>query len=92
MIFHQKFEEIHPFEDGNGRVGREILNFMLRQHKFPEIYITPGQSSQYYSALEEGNAQNYVPLLDFIMNRIIGTIQYLYSKTSFVNFVKSDVL
>jgi Fic family protein len=47
-IFHQKFEEIHPFEDGNGRVGREILNFMLRQYNFPEIYITPRQSSEYY--------------------------------------------
>ena len=91
-ILHQKFEEIHPFENGNGRVGREILNFMLRQYKFPLIYIPPHQDSQYYSALEDGNNQDYVPLLDFIMDRIIRTMQYVYSKTSFFNYIKSNGL
>jgi len=81
-FFHQKFEEIHPFADGNGRVGREILNFMLSKNEFPQIYIKEKQRSEYLTALQKGNEENYSVLLQFIANRINATMQYLYSKTS----------
>jgi len=81
-FFHQKFEEIHPFADGNGRVGREIINFMLSKNGFPQIYIKEKQRSEYLTALQKGNEENYVALLEFIASRITATMQYLYSKTS----------
>jgi Fic family protein len=89
-IFHQKFEEIHPFQEGNGRTGREILNYMLRRNGFPQIYITTKQRSEYLNALEEGNKSNYVPLIDFIITRIKATLAYLTSKTSILKIIKSD--
>ena len=80
--FHQKFEEIHPFSDGNGRVGRELLNFMLKRNGYPPIYILENKRSDYLNALQKGNKENYQVLFDLIIERISGTMQYLYSKTS----------
>jgi Fic family protein len=80
--FHQKFEEIHPFHDGNGRVGREILNYMLKHSKYPEIYITMNQRSDYLTALQEGNQENYEPLFGLILVRMSATIEYLDSNTN----------
>jgi Fic family protein len=89
-IFHQKFEEIHPFVDGNGRTGREILNFMLRRNGFPEIYIPPNERSNYLTALEEGNLSNYVPLIDFIFHRTSRTLLYYLTKSNASDDLLSD--
>ena len=80
-IFHQKFEEIHPFSDGNGRTGREILSFMLKVGGFPEIYIPPAERELYLAALKAGNNSNYVPLIDFLIHRMFRTFVYFMSKT-----------
>lgn len=88
--YHQKFEQIHPFEDGNGRVGREILNYMLTKEGFPPIYITPKQRSEYLTALQEGNTENFKDLFLFILSRIEATLNYLYSKTSLYDIVVKE--
>ena len=80
-IFHQKFEEIHPFEDGNGRTGREILNYMLRKYGLPQIYIPPNERGLYLSALEEGNLSSFIPLMDFVVHRILMTFAYYLTKS-----------
>lgn len=49
--FHLEFERIHPFCDGNGRVGRAILNFQLKEHGYPPIIIRNKEKQAYYDAL-----------------------------------------
>ncbi len=51
-IFHGKFERIHPFDDGNGRVGRLIINIMLLNHKYPPLIIRKTQRIAYFGCLE----------------------------------------
>jgi Fic family protein len=89
-IFHQKFEEIHPFDDGNGRVGREILNYMLQKERFSPIYIPPRERSKYLDALDRGNNLEFVPLLDFIIHRMSATLVYLLSKTNLYDMIHSE--
>jgi len=89
-FFHQKFEEIHPFADGNGRVGREILNFVLLKNGFPQIYIKEKQRSDYLTALQKGNEEDYNALFEFIVERINATMQYLYTKTSIYEKLTSE--
>lgn len=50
--FHVSFEHIHPFADGNGRVGRTLLNYFLLTHGQPPLIIYDEDKKQYYDALE----------------------------------------
>ncbi len=51
VAFHPEFEHIHPFCDGNGRVGRALLNFQLKSNGFPPIIIRNKEKQDYYEAL-----------------------------------------
>ncbi len=52
-LFHGKFEKIHPFADGNGRVGRFIVNAMLVNNGYPPLIIRKTQRDSYIKALED---------------------------------------
>lgn len=56
-VVHDMFEQIHPFPNGNGRVGRILLNFILVGHGLPNIAIKGSEKNKeiYISALEEAD-------------------------------------
>ncbi len=51
-LVHLKFVTIHPFSDGNGRISRIMMNFVLHKCKFPMLDITYEKRTGYYNALE----------------------------------------
>lgn len=50
-LFHYRYIRIHPFEDGNGRIARLMVNFILRHHKWPMMVIRSKNKKAYLNAL-----------------------------------------
>jgi len=57
-VAHTWFVQIHPFVDGNGRVGRLLMNIMLVRHGFPIAIIAKEDRLRYYDALEESQTSD----------------------------------
>ena len=51
-LVHLKFVTIHPFGDGNGRISRLFINYILDKHRYPMIVIDYNDRNSYYNALE----------------------------------------
>lgn len=70
--FHAMFENIHPFADGNGRTGRQILNIMLMQAGYEPIVIKHDTGRIYVEQLEQWQAyDNPAPLTCMIANCVV---------------------
>ncbi len=63
---HFEFERIHPFTDGNGRVGRLLLNLHFLNHNWPPIHVLPRHRDNYLHALNEAAKGNLSPLERFL--------------------------
>lgn len=72
--FHAKFENIHPFADGNGRCGRMAMNYFLVLHNHPPIVIHEEDRKAYYTALEAWDTeQDLTPLCDYLKEQAAKT-------------------
>ena len=65
--FHLRFENIHPFADGNGRVGRTLLNYFLMIRNHPPIIIFDEDKAAYYAALDSyDRTEEITAMYDFL--------------------------
>lgn len=71
---HAWFERIHPFVDGNGRVGRLLLNFMLVQQGYPPAVILATHRARYLQALHAADRGNMRPLTEVIARSAGGAL------------------
>jgi Fic family protein len=56
-LMHLKFVTIHPFIDGNGRISRILMNFILKSNKFPMLNVPYKNRTGYYNALERAQTK-----------------------------------
>jgi Fic family protein len=94
--FHLDFETIHPFCDGNGRMGRVIINFQLMRFGFPCIIIRDKEKRVYYASFNEyrdsKNAKTMEKIVALaLMESLHKRIAYLRGKkiTTLADFAKA---
>ena len=56
-LFHYRYIRIHPFEDGNGRIARLMVNFILTRHNYPMIVVRSRKKSEYLEALHQADLE-----------------------------------
>lgn len=71
---HARFEYIHPFADGNGRVGRTLMNYWLMVSGHPPLIVYEEDRRDYYAALQQyDEAEELAPLYDFLKEQTAKT-------------------
>lgn len=75
---HAKFEKIHPFEDGNGRVGRILLNAILIDAGYPPLIIRKTMRQKYFGALEASDDGHYEYIERFLIEKFRNTYKKFF--------------
>jgi Fic family protein len=76
-LFHHRFVNIHPFDDGNGRLGRILMNLILMQHGYPPAIIKLEDKKDYFTGLKNADKGNYELIISQICKALNNSL-YLY--------------
>ena len=79
LNFHLKYEEIHPFQDGNGRTGRLIMNKILMSNGyFPLVIHTENSQSYFNSIAKASQRKNVKTYYQFMLKQALKTYQHFF--------------
>lgn len=73
--FHYKFVCIHPFDDGNGRVSRLLMNYILLKHNYPMVIIKSEDKENYLTALQKADTGDLVSLIEYVEEQAIASLK-----------------
>ncbi len=80
--FHLDFETIHPFNDGNGRIGRVIINFQLYRLGFPGIIIRDKEKQIYYRSFGEYRDKKITRIMERIIS--LALLEALHKRVAYL--------
>ncbi|MDO8570930.1 MAG: Fic family protein [Candidatus Daviesbacteria bacterium] len=84
--FHLDFESIHPFNDGNGRIGRVLINFQLLQLGLPIIIIRDKEKKAYYSSFGQYRDLKNTKVLEKIIT--LSLLESLHKRIAYLSGLK----
>ncbi len=76
-LFHYRFIRIHPFDDGNGRVARILMNFILMQFGYPPVIIKTEDKENYYAVLRLADADELEPFIEYIAQNLVRSLEIM---------------
>lgn len=75
--FHYKFIRIHPFDDGNGRLARVLMNFILMSYHYPPVVIKTEDKEHYFSVLRMADAGQFEPFVTYIAENLCHSLDLM---------------
>lgn len=74
-LFHHRFVAIHPFDDGNGRLGRILMNFILIGSGYPPAVISTNDRNNYSAQLSLADAGDFTGIIDYTCNSVVRSLE-----------------
>ena len=75
--FHYKFVRIHTFDDGNGRLARVLMNFILMQFGFPPVIVKTQDKQNYFAALRQADAGLIENFVEYIAENLVYSLELM---------------
>ncbi|WP_417937540.1 Fic family protein [Flavobacterium sp. ZB4R12] len=75
--FHYKFIRIHPFDDGNGRTARILMNFILMKFDYPPVIIKTEDKANYFAVLQLADAGNIEAFIEYVSQNLVRSLEIM---------------